>query len=89
MNIKDSFNPNKADSKIDWWWTFGFRCLGTLLFVLAFYQPAKSMVVDGAEIVAIGPTRWAFIAVGFVLAFGGKFFGEWAGSIGNRLSKKE
>ena len=74
---------------MEWWWIFAFRLIGTFLFIAAFYLPFKAMFLDGHEEVKIGTTRWIFIGIGFVLAFSGKRFGEWANAIGAKIVSKD
>jgi hypothetical protein len=82
QEIKKPFQKPSDKSKGEWLWIIAFRLLGAIMFLIAVYLPAKSLLVENMETIKIEPTRAWFLGIGFFLVWGGSVFGTVANNIG-------
>lgn len=82
QEIKKPFQKPSDKSKGEWFWIIGFRLLGALMFLIAVYLPAKSLLVENMETIKIESTRAWFLGIGFFLVWGGGIFGTVANNLG-------
>ena len=77
-----------TDSKMEAIWIYGFRLIGTIMFLAGVWEAVITMFWLDKEVVPMSKYQITFAAVGFVLAFAGKSFGTIANNIGMILSDK-
>ncbi|WP_228235949.1 hypothetical protein [Allomuricauda sp. M10] len=82
QEIKKPFQKPSDKSNGEWRWIIGFRALGALMFIIAVYLPAKSLLVESMETIKIESTRAWFLGIGFFLVWGGGIFGLVANNLG-------
>lgn len=80
--MKKPFQKPSDKSKGEWLWVIGFRLLGAVMFLIAVYLPAKSLMVENMATIKIESTRAWFLGIGFFLVWGGGIFGLVANNLG-------